>query len=54
MAFQATPAARVRNVNIRKVPESVWTRARVNAAKSRLAFSHYIIKLLASSEPIEE
>ena len=40
-----------RSVNIRGVPEHVWKRARQNALDSMLSLRHYVIRVLAESEP---
>ena len=41
----------VRSVNIRGVPEQVWKRARHNALTSMMSFRHYMIRVLAESQP---
>ena len=46
-----TAHADTRNVNIRGVPTDIWCKARQNALTSRMAFKHYVIRLLSESTP---
>ena len=43
-----------RVLNIKAVPESIWRRARCNAARSGLKFRDYVIRLLAACQPFGE
>jgi hypothetical protein len=50
---QPTDAQLTHTLNVRRVPHQVWTRARVNATISNLAFRDYVIRLLERSEPVD-
>lgn len=41
-----------RSLNVKRVPESVWRHARVNAHMSGATFRNFIIYLMATSKPI--
>lgn len=47
--FSATPT---RSLNVKRVPESVWRHARVNAHMSGATFRDFIIFLMATSKPV--
>lgn len=48
---QAVDAQLTHTLNVRRVPHRVWTRARVNATISNLAFREYVIRVLEQSKP---
>src|SRR5689334_16480321 len=47
------PRPGIRDVHIKRVPESIWLRARQNALQSGLPFKDFVIRLLAQSEPFQ-
>jgi hypothetical protein len=49
---QPADAQLTHTLNVRRVPHQVWTRARVNATLSNLAFRDYVIRLLEQSTPL--
>lgn len=49
---QSADAELTHTLNVRRVPHQVWTRARVNATLSNLAFRDYVIRLLEQSRPL--
>ena len=49
---QPTGTQMTHTLNVRRVPHQVWTRARVNATLSNLAFRDYVIRLLEQSTPL--
>jgi hypothetical protein len=49
---QPADAQLTHTLNVRRVPHQVWTRARVNATLSNLAFRDFIIRLLEQSTPL--
>jgi hypothetical protein len=49
---QTETLATYRPLYIRRVPEEVWNRVHINAIRSRLRLSTYLVRLMEQSEPI--
>jgi len=43
---------RVRDLHVKRIPESAWLRARQNALQSGLSFKAYVTKVLEHSMPL--